>query len=113
MNEEFRQMLSINSHLAGQPSKTEGPRLSSPVETAVVQTSMAVSGPVRSHRKELPMISRNPAIRRLAVLPSVALLLGAALALSACQQQVAHAPEPVRPVKVVKVEANAATRQII
>jgi len=51
-------------------------------------------------------------IRRLSVIPSMALLIGAAVALSACQQQVARAPEPVRPVKVVKVEASAATREI-
>ena len=44
---------------------------------------------------------------------SAVLVLGAALALSACQQQTVRAPEPVRPVRVVKVEANAATRQIV
>jgi multidrug efflux system membrane fusion protein len=52
-------------------------------------------------------------ILRARLVAAPVLLLGAALALSACQQQTARAPEPIRPVKVMKVEANAATRQIV
>src|SRR5262245_61708493 len=51
--------------------------------------------------------------RRLGLLTSALLLAAAGLALSACQEKVVHVPEPVRPVKVVKVEPNAATREVV
>src|SRR5260221_6755388 len=47
------------------------------------------------------------------LLVSTALAVGLAFALSACTKETARAPEPVRPVKVVKVEPNATTRQIV
>src|SRR3954454_14086596 len=50
---------------------------------------------------------------RLHFVTATALVLGAGLALSACSEQTVRAPEPVRPVKVVKVEPSAATRQIV
>ena len=46
-------------------------------------------------------------------LVSAAVVLGAALALAACSEgQTATAPEPVRPVKVVKVAESAPTSRI-
>ena len=36
-----------------------------------------------------------------------------AFVLAGCQEETMHAPEPVRPVKVVKIEASAASRQIV
>ncbi len=82
------------------------------VESASPGTSLTASGTEPPHRKEIEMSTTQRAIRRLSVVPSFGLLVGAALALSACQQQVVHAPEPVRPVKVMKVAASAATREI-
>jgi multidrug efflux system membrane fusion protein len=55
----------------------------------------------------------HPSPARFGILASTLFLLAAGVALSACQEQTARAPEPVRPVKVVKVEPSAATRQVV
>lgn len=47
------------------------------------------------------------------LLASAVLGVGLAFALSACTKETARAPAPVRPVKVVKIEPNATTRQIV
>ena len=47
------------------------------------------------------------------LLASAVVAVGLAFALSACTKETARAPEPVRPVKVVKVEPTATTREIV
>ena len=105
-------MSNINSpetHAVARPGR---PKRSAAVESAAHETSVTASALKQFAREETEMSTRHRAIRRWSVIPSVALLVGAGLALSACQQQVVRAPEPVRPVRVMKVEASAATREI-
>jgi RND family efflux transporter MFP subunit len=56
-------------------------------------------------------VNHRPTLPRRLLAP--VLTIGLGLALGACTQEQARAPEPVRPVKVVKAEANAATREIV
>src|SRR5436190_23248786 len=62
--------------------------------------------------RQMSNVSHHSAAR-FGILASTLILVGAGLALSACSEQTVRAPEPVRPVKVVKVEPSAATRQIV
>ncbi len=54
-----------------------------------------------------------PSLTRPAFIASRIAVLGLVVSLAACQQKAAEAPEPVRPVKVVTVDASAATREIV
>jgi len=105
-------MSNIISPQSQPAARPEWSKLSAAVESMANETSVMAKAPQQLAGQETKMSTRHRAIRRLSVIPSMGLVIGAALALSACQQQVVRAPEPVRPVKVMKVEASAATREI-